>query len=71
MKDKFVNKMLSEKGDVSLMRVMALSCVAVSSIIAIYGVYSNRDLFDIAALCAVFLGAAFTGKVSQKYMEKK
>lgn len=71
MKKEFVGEMLSEKGDISLMRVMALSCVAVSSIIAIYGVYSNRDLIDISALCAVFLGAAFTGKVSQKFMEKK
>lgn len=70
-KDSFIYKMLSESGEISLMRVMALYSVIVSSMIALYGIYSNKDLTDVAALAGVFLGTAFAGKAGQKYMEKK
>lgn len=66
----FLLKMLSESSEVSTMRVMSLLALIIGSGIAIYGVYKGNDLSGIAQICAIFVGAAFTGKAAQKYMEK-
>lgn len=35
-----------------------------------YGVYAGSDLSGVAQLAAVFVGAAFSAKVAQKFAEK-
>lgn len=56
-------------GDVSMMRLMSLICVIASVIIAITGLYWNRDLMGITTLCLAFLTTAFGGKIWQKKIE--
>lgn len=66
----FIQALLSQKGDISTMRVMSLTSLLIGALIAVYGVYMGKDLGGIAQLCAVFVGAAFCGKAGQKFMEK-
>ena len=60
---KFIRDLLSEKGDVSMMRVMALISLCVAAGLAIAG-------HDIGSVM-VFITAAFGGKVGQKALENK
>jgi hypothetical protein len=62
--------LLSESGDVSTVRLMSLLSLLVGMIIAIYGVYEGKDLSGVAQICGVFVGAAFAGKVTQKFAER-
>lgn len=64
-----LNSMFSETGDISSVRVMALLCVLAAILIALIGMYKGSDLMGLSALCGVFLGAAFGGKVMQKKSE--
>lgn len=66
---KLIEKLLSSNGDVSTMRLMSLVSLLIGIIIGIYGVYTGKDLSGVAQVCAVFVGAAFAGKVTQKFAE--
>lgn len=52
------------------MRVMSIASLIVGSVIGAYGVYSGKDMNSLSVLCGVFVGAAFGGKVGQKFAEK-
>ena len=67
----FLRDMFSEQSNISSMRVMSMIALLVSSYLAIYGIDSKADLNALAVLCSVFLGAAFGGKVAQKFAETK
>lgn len=66
-----IKALLSDKGTISTTRFMALSSLAVGSFIGLYGVFHCQDLGGITQLASVFIGAAFLGKVSQKFIENK
>lgn len=69
---KIIHSLLSEnQNDISTVRVMAFISLLTGVSIGLYGVYSNRDLSGIAQVCGVFIGAAFTAKVAQKFAEKE
>lgn len=68
---KFIKSLLSESSTVSTMRLMSLFALAVGACIACYGVYQGKDLGGVAQLTTVFVGAAFGGKVVQKFGEKR
>ena len=68
---RFFLEMMSEKSKVSLTRFVTLLCVLTAIFIAIYGTLHSMDLSSLSVLCGVFLGAAFGGKVSQKFAENK
>jgi hypothetical protein len=69
MKD-FLRQLFSDSGDVSMMRIMALLCLLAGIILAFVGINKTPiDYSGIAILVGVFLGAAFTGKVTQKSVE--
>lgn len=70
MKD-FLTQMFSESSTISAMRVMAVISLLMGCGIAIYGIAKSADLGGISEVCAVFVGAAFTGKVVQKFSEAK
>jgi hypothetical protein len=59
--------LLSESGEISMMRLMALLSLFFSFGLAIYGLYFNKDVLSISGM---FLGAAFGGKLAQKGLEK-
>jgi uncharacterized membrane protein YiaA len=67
----FLSKMISESNDVSAMRIMSAFSLLVGSAIAIVGLYMQKDLNQLSTLCMVFVGAAFGGKVAQKFGENK
>lgn len=69
-KMKFIEKLLSENTDVSCMRFMSLFSLFAGSLISIIAVFQRVDLGSATPLVGVFVGAAFGGKVSQKYFEK-
>jgi hypothetical protein len=66
-----LNELLSERGDISTMRIMSLWCMLIASIIALYGVFYCRDGRLIIELTALFLGAGVAGKVTHKFAESK
>lgn len=53
------------------MRVMSMMSLVIGGGIACYGISHNQDLNSLAILCSVFVGAAFGGKVGQKFAEIK
>lgn len=67
---KFLKALFSSKSEVSSMRVMCMVSLALGGGIAVYGIVKDRDLSALAVLCSVFVGAAFGGKVGQKFAEK-
>lgn len=67
---KFISSLLSDSGEVSAVRVMALVSLTVGLVVAIYGVYKGKDLSGLAQVCGVFVGPAFAAKVGQKFAEK-
>jgi len=65
----FLRRLLSHGGGISTMRVMGFWSLAIGSLLALYGVYKGLNLLELSALCGVFVGAAFGGKVAQKRVE--
>ena len=64
--------LLAEDSRVSMMRLMSLLALLIGAAIAVYGLAVDCDnLAGIAELVAIFVGAAFTGKVAQKFAESK
>ena len=70
MKD-MILALLSDSGQVSMMRVMSLLCcltaIALSLIVVIKG--HPIDYIGLTTLVSAFLAAAFTGKIMQKRIE--
>ena len=64
-------RILSENSDLSVMRLMCLLSLLSGIAIAVLGMCYSRDLTSTAALSSVFVGAAFAGKVTQKFAEVK
>lgn len=62
---------MSEQGSVSCMRFLSVFSLAVGSVIGVYGIIHCNDLYAVAALCSVFVGSAFGGKILQKKSEVK
>jgi hypothetical protein len=60
---------LKEQSGVSAMRVMSLLSLTTGAIIALIAVYRNCDLNGSVPMVTIFVGAAFGGKVWQKYAE--
>jgi hypothetical protein len=67
----FFKKLLSENNEVSCMRLMAIISLFVGSSIAYIALYKNCDLTSSAPTISIFVGAAFGGKIWQKYAEVK
>lgn len=67
----FLFKLFSEKNEVSCMRVMSMLSLLVGSAVAFYSQYKNCDLGAATPVISIFVGAAFGGKVWQKYAENK
>ena len=65
----WIKRLLQPGSGLSTMRVMGLSALIVGSGLAIAGLIMKVDLYGLATLCGVFIGAAFTGKVMQKKVE--
>lgn len=66
----FLLKAFSNGGDVSMMRLMSFLCVLSAIAIAIIALYKGSDLAQTSILVGSFIVPAFTGKVSQNYIEK-
>jgi hypothetical protein len=64
-----IKELFSEKGDVSMMRLIALICTCTASFIAIYSTIKGMDLNAASVICGVFLGAGISGKIMQKRSE--
>lgn len=60
-----------ENSQASMMRVLSLMAVVAAICLAAYGIYENRDLTGLTALCSAFLAAGFGGKILQKNIEGK
>lgn len=68
---KIIHSLLSEgENDISTVRVMAFISLLTGVAVGLYGVYAGKDLAGLAQVCGVFIGAAFTGKVAQKFAER-
>lgn len=65
----FFQKLLSESGDVSCMRLMSLLSLLVGAALALYCLHKGTDIAGATPVISVFVGAAFGGKVWQKYAE--
>jgi hypothetical protein len=68
---RFLHELFSDKGSVSMVRVMSLIAIIISGYVAIRGLEMHADINGLAMLCGVFLSAAFAGKVTQKMVETK
>jgi len=66
----FIKNMLSSSTEVSAMRVMSFIALFIAGYLAVHGMNTGRDLNALAVLCTVFAGAAFGGKIAQKFAEK-
>jgi uncharacterized membrane protein len=66
-----IKRLLDEKDSLSMMRFLCLLSMILGGIIGLYGIYKGQDLTGVAALCAVFVGAAIGGKAAQKNIENK
>jgi uncharacterized membrane protein YiaA len=67
----FIKALFSESPDVSSIRFMAISALLIGGAVAFLGIYLNKDLNQVSFLAAVFVTAAFGGKVGQKIFESK
>jgi hypothetical protein len=59
----WLNRLFKDKSDVSSMRVMTMMSLIFGMMAALKGLDAN--------VVAIFVGSAFGGKVSQKYLEVK
>lgn len=65
-------KMFEEQqGEVSCMRVMSFLSLLIGASIAYYGIFKGQDLSSYSTTIGIFVGAAFGGKLGQKYFEGK
>lgn len=64
----FIKDMFSESSDVSCMRVMAFLSLLIGAGLSFYTV-TKGTLPGAIPVIAIFVGAAFGGKIGQKYLE--
>ncbi len=64
-----IKKLLSEHSEISCMRLMALISLAVGSVLAFYSIYSGCGISEATPVIGLFIGGAFGGKATQKYIE--
>jgi uncharacterized membrane protein YiaA len=67
----WLKSLLSENSTVSAMRVMAFIALFIGAGLAFAGMYAGKDLNALSVLVGVFVGAAFGGKMVQKFAEVK
>lgn len=67
----WLSSLLSETGDVSMTRFLSLVCVITAVLLAVYGLATDKNIDSLVGIVSVFLGAGFSGKVIQKFAEKK
>ena len=68
---RFWEHMFAENSEISCMRVMSFLSLLIGATIAYYSLFKGRDLAEAAPTIGVFVGAAFGGKVTQKFAEMK
>ena len=66
-----LKRLLDANDSLSMMRFLSLLSLLIGGGIGMYGIYKGTDLTGVAALCAVFVGASFGGKVAQKNIENR
>lgn len=67
---RLLRELFSEKGSISMMRLLSLITCNTAVVIAIMGMLKQSpDYSGLSLLCGTFLTAAFTGKVMQKKLE--
>jgi len=66
-----LSQLLSDTGNISMMRALSLICVLTATGIAIHAISAGSDLNATAILCSTFLGAGIGGKIAQKSFEVK
>lgn len=66
-----LKELLDSRSHVSSMRMMGFISVITASILGIIGLLKGADLSNLGVLCGVFLASAFSGKVGQKFIERK
>lgn len=59
-----------DSGNISMMRLMSFIALVAAVVFAGYGLYTNKDLSQLATLCGVFLMSGFGGKAIQSFNEK-
>lgn len=64
-----MKSMFLEGDKISTVRLMSVFSLLMGAGIAVYGISHGKDLGGVAEICGVFVGAAFGGKVAQKYAE--
>lgn len=64
-------EILSQKSDVSCIRLMSVLGLFIAGYIAIRGLETHADLNGLAMLCGTFLASSFGAKVWQKSVETK
>lgn len=63
--------LLSDEGNVSMTRFLSLLCVMAALLISFFTLYKDLSADTAVGLVSVFLGAAFGGKIAQKFAEVK
>ena len=66
-----IRELLDERSTISTMRLMSLISMTWACVLSGYGVYAGKDLMSLCALVSVFITAAFGGKITQKFIEKR
>lgn len=67
----FFTDLLSRNGAMSMLRFMSILSLIIGAGIAIYAIGVKSDLPYVPEIVAIFVGSAFGGKISQKYIESK
>ena len=65
----FLKRILSQNHETSCMRLMSLISLTVGSLLAFGTLIKGDNLNNSASVIGIFVGAAFGGKVWQKYAE--
>ena len=66
----FLMALLSDSGEVSAGRVMALASLSAGIALGFIGVLNGKDLSGLAQVVAVYVTSAFAAKTLAKYAEK-
>jgi hypothetical protein len=67
----FIISMLKEGDQISCGRVLSLLSLIIGAVIAILGLYLDKDLNALSVLVGVFVGSGMLGKVGQKFAERE
>ena len=67
----WINELFSVKGNISSTRVLTFLSLLLAFLLAVYGLYTNKDLAALSMLCGTFLVPAFGSKSFNKIHEVK